>query len=408
MVRAPTGAGFPRHRHADHFVYGLDHDGALRIGAAALPLHLVLLAVVVVVVTPTAAAAATAVVVAAAGLRRRRRRRRRARRPPLLLVPRRELLLGVVVVVGEALVRGVVAVVPAGAATPAVEHEALATSPLGARRVPGTPAAAPSAVAPEAPPRRRRPASDGHPAPPAVPDPVHLRSETCGADPRQITAASPDSDEHRRRPTDPGSSASVILANLAARPMIRRAEESSSALVALPPSLPLSALLLLLGAPPRFSSARCKALSALPFSTTPACLSFRLRAAAPFPSLGLGVVWPLPSPPGSLSRRPPHLIFFLSLRTPASDGPDPRSQRSRIRRPWSRGATVAHPATVGSCRAHPGRSIKSPPRSLCPLPYGASMGRNRHVAVSDGRGKSKRPPAVGGGGWGTGRGTRRH
>ena len=80
MVWVPTGACFPRDRHANHFVYGLDHDGALRIGAAALPLHLVLLSVVVVVVTSTAAAAATtAVVVATGGLRRRGRRRRRAR-----------------------------------------------------------------------------------------------------------------------------------------------------------------------------------------------------------------------------------------------------------------------------------------------------------------------------------------
>jgi hypothetical protein len=100
----------------------------------------------------------------------------------------RELLLGGVVFVAEALVEDVVVVVLTGAATPAVEHEALAPSALGARRVPG----APSAVAPEAPPRRRRNASDRHPAPPAVPDSVHLRSETCGADPRQTTATSPE------------------------------------------------------------------------------------------------------------------------------------------------------------------------------------------------------------------------
>lgn len=122
----------------------------------------------------------------------------------------------------------------------------------------------------------------------------------------------------------------------------RRAPRLSS--LFLPPSL--SALLLLLGAAPRFSSPLRSAR--LGPALLHACLSFRLRAAAPLLSLGLGVVWPLPSPSGSLSRRPPHLIFFLSLRTPASDGPDPRSQRSRIRRPRLRGATVACPATVGS------------------------------------------------------------
>ena len=202
-----TRASLSWHRHADHFVDSLADDGALRIGATALPLHLLLLAVVVVVVvvtaTATAAAAATAVVVRAAGLRRRGRRRRDARRAPRRgLVARRELLLGVVVVVAEALVGGVVGVVPASAGAAAVEHEPLAPAALGARRVPGAPATA--AVAPEAPPRRR-PARDGPAASPAVPDPVHLRSETCGADPRQITAASPDSGERRRRAADPGA-----------------------------------------------------------------------------------------------------------------------------------------------------------------------------------------------------------
>ena len=227
-----TRASLPWDRHADHFIDGLADDGALRIGATALPVHLLLLAVVVVVVvgvtpTATAAAAATAVVVRAGGLRRRGRRRGDARRAPRRgLVARRELLLGVVVVVAEALVGGVVGVVPASAGAAAVEHEPLAPAALGARRVPGAPAAAPAAaaVAPEAPPRRR-PARDGHAASPAVPDPVHLRSETCGADPRQITAASPDSDEHRRLAADPGSSASGILANLAPPPRTRRRRE---------------------------------------------------------------------------------------------------------------------------------------------------------------------------------------
>lgn len=244
--------------------------------------------VVVVVVTPTAAAtaAATAVVVAAAWLRRRGRWRRGARRAPLRgLVPRRQLLLGVVVVVAEALVGGVVGIVPTGAAATAVEHKPLATAPLGARRVPGGPAtSAAAAVAPKAPPRLR-PARDGHAAPPAVPDPVHLRSETCGADPRQITAASPDSDEHRRRAADPRISASGILANLAAPPRVRRRGEllgsrSSS-------SAP-STTLLLLGFSPLSLLLRAARLPL--FSTSPS-LSFRLRAAAPFSlslSLGLG------------------------------------------------------------------------------------------------------------------------
>jgi len=203
-----TRASLSWHRHADHFVDSLADDGALRIGATALPVHLLLLAVVVVVVvgvtpTATAAAAATAVVVRAGGLRRRGRRRGDARRAPRRgLVARGELLLGVVIVVAEAVVGGVVGVIPASAGAAAVEHEALAPAALGARRVPGAPATA--AVAPEAPPRRR-PARDGHAASPAVPDPVHLRSETCGADPRQITAASPDSGERRRRAADPGA-----------------------------------------------------------------------------------------------------------------------------------------------------------------------------------------------------------
>jgi hypothetical protein len=40
MVRVPTRAGFPRDSDTNHLVYGLGHDG---IGAAALPLHLVVL-----------------------------------------------------------------------------------------------------------------------------------------------------------------------------------------------------------------------------------------------------------------------------------------------------------------------------------------------------------------------------
>jgi hypothetical protein len=107
-----TRTSLPWHRHADHFVGGFEHDGALVAAASSLPLHLLRLAVVVVVVVPpTATAAAAAVVVAPAVLLRRRgRRRRRARRAPLLrgLVPRRRELL---VVVAEAVVGSVVAVV---------------------------------------------------------------------------------------------------------------------------------------------------------------------------------------------------------------------------------------------------------------------------------------------------------
>jgi len=83
-------------------------------------------------------------------------------------------------------------------------------------------------------------------------------------------------------------------------------------------------------------------------------------------------------PSGSLSRRPPRLILFLSLPTPASDGPDPLARRSRIRRPRGRGATVARPAALGSGPwAHgpappPDPQIKSPLRPSFRLKHGAA------------------------------------
>ncbi|KAK8460685.1 hypothetical protein SEVIR_2G371201v4 [Setaria viridis] len=151
---------------------------------------------------------------------------------------------------------------------------------------------------------------------------------------------------------------------------------------------------------PISSSPRCKAPSLLhlPLPLFP--------AACRCPLLSLSLSWSgrrlaasLPS--GSLSRRPPRLILFLSLPTPASDGPDPLAVRSRIRRPRSRGATVARPAALGSGRwphaprTSPTRNKISAPPFLPPQAWG----RHRHVAVGGGLEKSKRPPAVAGG-WG--------
>jgi hypothetical protein len=99
-------------------------------------------------------------------------------------------------------------------------------------------------------------------------------------------------------------------------------------------SLSLSALLLL-----TLLWLLCGASLPLPF-TTPASLS----GCVPLPPSHSSGRFPLRRVPFLGARGPPHLIFFLSLRTPASDGPDPLTRRSRIRRPQSRGATV------GSCR----------------------------------------------------------
>lgn len=96
----------------------------------------------------------------------------------------REPSIDLCVLIGWLVALRLSAAAPTWVAGGAVEHHPLAPPPLGARRVPGAPAvAAPAAVAPEAPPRRRRrPSGHGHAGSPGFPDPLHLRSEACGSD----------------------------------------------------------------------------------------------------------------------------------------------------------------------------------------------------------------------------------
>lgn len=148
----------------------------------------------------------------------------------------------------------------------------------------------------------------------------------------------------RRAPPPRGrSGGGARLGNLAAPPRARRRGE----LLGSRSSSSTTLCCYLVSLPPISSSPRCKASSPSLLHLPPSSLS----GCVPLPpslSLGLGVVWPLPS------RRVPFLgarlafILFLSLPTPASDGPDPLAVRSRIRRPRSRGATVARPAALGS------------------------------------------------------------
>lgn len=107
------------------------------------------------------------------------------------------------------------------------------------------------------------------------------------------------------------------------------------------------------------------------------------------------VLWPPPPPlclglpSGSLSRQPARLILVLSLATPpppsipASDGPDTRARRSRIRRPRARVAPPwrAPPPSDRGREVGPTRggsesdATTEPPRNKISLPYGSSMGQ---------------------------------
>lgn len=141
----------------------------------------------------------------------------------------------------------------------------------------------------------------------------------------------------------------------------RRAPRLSS--LFLPPSL--SALLLLLGAAPRFSSQRGARLGP---ALLHACLSFRLRAAAPFSSL---LVW------ASSGRFPPRRVPFLGARLTSSSfcrcaRPHRTAQIRAPRDPASDGPGSAAPPwrvppPSDPDRTHSRRSIKSASLFLCPF-----------------------------------------